>query len=113
MVAESPEIISSEHAQPGLADADLVAQAKGGSREALSALVYRYHGTVWAIAYARLRDRDAADDLAQEVLLVSLLHLGELTDPSRYAAWLSQITHHRSADWLRRKRRRSELLEAA
>lgn len=53
-------------------DAQLVAGAVGGDPAAASALVGRHHGVVWAIAYARLRDADAADDLAQEVMVMSL-----------------------------------------
>lgn len=94
-------------------DAQLVAEVLGGDAAAASALVGRHYAVVWAIAYARLRDANAADDLAQEVLVMSLLQLKKLADPSRYAAWISQIAHHRAVDFLRSKRRQSRLLEAA
>lgn len=91
-------------------DASLVAAGLGGDQHAFGLLVERYYGTVWAIAYARLARPDAADDLAQEVFLVAYMHLGQLTDPDRFAGWLSQITHTRAVDWLRHNQRTSRLV---
>lgn len=91
-------------------DAMLVVAARAGDADAWAELVGRYFGTVWAIAYARLSRPDAADDLAQEVFLMAVLHLESLSDPDRLAGWLSQITHHRAVNWLRQKRNSSRLV---
>src|ERR1700722_12996874 len=92
-------------------DQMLISQARAGGRAAFDQLVERYFGTVWAIAYARMGRRDSADDLAQEVFLVAWLHLQSLSDPSRFAGWLSQITYHRTTDWIRQQQQRSKLVE--
>src|ERR1700678_1296108 len=92
-------------------DKMLISEARGGRRAAFDQLIERYFGTVWAIAYSRMGRRDSADDLAQEVFLVAWLHLQSLSDPSRFAGWLSQITYHRATDWIRQQQQRSKLVE--
>lgn len=91
-------------------DANLVAAARAGDKQAFASLVDRYFGTVWSIAYARLGEAALADDLAQEVFLIAFLHLDSLCDARRFAGWLSQITQHRAIDWLREKQRSSKLV---
>ncbi|HEY1922818.1 MAG TPA: sigma-70 family RNA polymerase sigma factor, partial [Tepidisphaeraceae bacterium] len=88
----------------------LVMKAQAGDRAAFSALVERYFGTVWAIAYARLREWQAAEDLTQEVFVLALLHLDSLSDPKRFAGWLGRIAQHRAIDWIRSRKRSSELV---
>ena len=92
-------------------DAQLVEAARSGDQIACGALVERHFGMAWWIAYARLRNREAADELAQEVFLLALLHLDELLDGKRFAGWLSQIAHHRVIDWLRCKQTCSRVVQ--
>ncbi len=88
----------------------LVMKARAGDRAAFSGLVERYFGTVWAIAYARLREWQAAEDLTQEVFVLALLHINSLSDPRRFAGWLSRIAQHRAIDWIRSGNRSSQLV---
>jgi RNA polymerase sigma-70 factor (ECF subfamily) len=91
-------------------DEMLVRSAQSGDAHALEALVERYFGMVYAIAYARLNSREMAEDLAQEVFLRVHLHLGRLDDPRRFSAWLSSMARNLAIDWLRRGQRASRLL---
>lgn len=50
-------------------------------------------------------DRDAAEDLAQEVLLRAHTHAATLRAPDRRHAWLSGIARHVCTDWARRRMR--------
>jgi len=52
-------------------------------------------------------DRDAAEDLAQEVLLRAHIHADRLRDPERREAWLAGIARHVCVDWVRSRGRRS------
>ncbi|MBN1477905.1 RNA polymerase sigma factor, partial [Candidatus Sumerlaeota bacterium] len=74
------------------------------------ALIDRHFGMVYAIALARLRDPEMAQDLAQEVFLRAFLHLGRLEDPSQFAAWVGRVARNLAIDWLRRGQRASRLL---
>jgi RNA polymerase sigma-70 factor (ECF subfamily) len=82
---------------PPATDADLVRGARGGGVAAFEALTARHFPMVYALAYARLGAREAAEDLAQEVFLLAILHLGALADPARFAAWLGRIARNEEA----------------
>jgi RNA polymerase sigma factor (sigma-70 family) len=83
-------------------DAELVRATQAGQPASFEQLVRRHHARVYAIAYVRLRDRDAADDVAQEAFLRAYLCLDRLADPKRFAAWLSTIARNLASDWNRR-----------
>lgn len=93
-----------------LASADLVRQARAGDRAAFEVLVHRHFGAVYAAAYARLDQREAAEDLAQEVFLRAWLHLGTLKSPEAFESWVMRMARHLSISWRRNSRRRSELV---
>src|SRR5207247_1749159 len=56
-------------------------------------------------------DRDAAEELAQEVGLAVLDAAGRGVRPDAFAPWLRAVARHRAADWYRRRAR--ALLAAA
>lgn len=91
-------------------DSDLVATVLRGDSSAFDLLVHRHHGAVFAIALARLHDRDAADDMAQEAFIRAYLHLDKLTEPSRFLPWICRIARNSAADWHRRQRVADRLL---
>lgn len=64
-----------------------------------------------AVIRSRVADPSDAEDILQEVFLKVHLHLDSLHDESRLAPWLHQIARNAVADYGRRKRISSELLE--
>lgn len=91
-------------------DAQLVSAALRGDHSAFAALVDRHYRSIFQIANARLDDVAASEDLTQEVFLRAHLHLRELDDPARFAAWICQISRHLASDWQRRRQRASRLI---
>ena len=91
-------------------DAELVRASLGGSVPAFERLVERYFDTVYAIGYARLRHRESAEDLTQEVFLRVYLFLHKLRDGKRFAAWVARIARNLAHDWQLRGQRASRLL---
>ncbi|MBX7245963.1 MAG: TIGR03435 family protein [Candidatus Sumerlaeaceae bacterium] len=73
-------------------------------------LVARHHGLVFALALARLRDRDAAEDLAQEVFLRAFVQLDRSRGPEGRLAWLICVTRNLATDWQRRNQTGSRLV---
>ncbi|MBA2671572.1 MAG: sigma-70 family RNA polymerase sigma factor, partial [Gemmatimonadetes bacterium] len=73
-------------------------------------LVDRHFGRVYAVAYANLGEREAAEDLAQEVFLRAYLHLGTLKDPRAFPAWVVRITRNLASTWKDAGQRSSRLL---
>lgn len=94
----------------GIPDAELVRACRGGDKRAFDTLVGKHFGSVYAVAYARVADRETAEDLAQEVFLRAFLHLGSLDDPERFAAWVCRIARNLALDWLRRGQCGSRIL---
>ncbi|NKB66072.1 MAG: sigma-70 family RNA polymerase sigma factor [Candidatus Latescibacteria bacterium] len=94
-------------------DAELVATALAGGPEAFNAIVERYRGQVYGVALARLGNFDAAEDIAQQVLIEAYAGLHTLRDPRRLGPWLRATAIHRSIDMLRQQREHLEIDEAA
>lgn len=91
-------------------DEALVLATRAGEREAFDALVERHFGTVHAIAWAWLGDRDRVEDLSQEVFLRAFLHIDRLDPPEKFGVWVSQITRNLATDWRRTDQRHSRLV---
>src|SRR5262245_31732024 len=70
-----------------------------------------HFGLVYAIAFARLRNREAAEDCAQEVFLWAFLKRDNLKFPHELRGWLVTVARNLSEDWRRTQRRSSKLLE--
>lgn len=94
-------------------DAELVAAALAGGPEAFNEIVKRYRGQVYAVALARLRNFDEAEDIAQQVFIEAFAGLHTLGDPQRLAPWLRTAAIHRSIDVLRQRREHLEIDEVA
>jgi RNA polymerase sigma-70 factor (ECF subfamily) len=71
---------------------------------ALRALVQEYAPAVLALCLVFVRNRDEAEDLAQETLLKATASIGELRDPQAFQAWILQIARRRCMNHLSRKK---------
>jgi RNA polymerase sigma-70 factor, ECF subfamily len=93
-------------------DAELVARARAGDREAFGELVERYAAAARRVARAVLGDADDADDAAQDAMLSALVKLGQY-DPRRpFGPWLLRIVANAATDRRRRRTvRRTEPLD--
>jgi RNA polymerase sigma factor (sigma-70 family) len=81
-----------------------------GDRTAEDELVKTYRRGVFVIAAARTRDREAARDLTQEVLIAVLraLREGQLRESSKLAAFVQGTARNLINNYLRTRARRSE-----
>jgi len=84
-------------------DRRLVLAAQQGDREAFAALVQKYTGVVRALAAARVGWGPVADDVVQDVFLLALRRLDSVSDPERFAGWISRIAVNRAREVLRRE----------
>ena len=96
-------------------DADLLALVVAREQGALAALYDRYGTRVFALALRLLGDRQAAEEVAQDVFL-RIWQRADTFQPgaSSVLAWLLAITRNRSIDELRSRRtvaRRQETAE--
>ena len=100
-----------ERHQGSWAERVLVERLSGGDETALVDLYDRYAGFVYGLAVRTLVDRQAAEDVTQEVF-VSLWEHPERIEPGRgtLRGFLGTMTHRRAVDAVRREeaRRRRE-----
>jgi RNA polymerase sigma-70 factor (ECF subfamily) len=98
--------VNGDAADSGLDDEALVRALADGDGSALGALHARFAPRIFGLA-ARSLDRDAAEDLVQEVFVALWQHAREF-DPSRgpLEPWLFQIAQRRILNELRRRQRK-------
>jgi RNA polymerase sigma-70 factor, ECF subfamily len=103
-----PQRPTGDARNPGdVGDADLVAQARGGDREAFGTLVDRYADQARRVARAVLQDPDDADDAAQDAFLAALVKLDQYDSARRFGPWLMRIVANAATDRRRRRKVRS------
>ncbi|MBN1516215.1 sigma-70 family RNA polymerase sigma factor [Candidatus Sumerlaeota bacterium] len=90
-------------------DNELILAAKEGDCEAFEALTQRNYRIVYSLAYAQLRDQDAAEDLVQEVFLRVYLNMDRFDPSFRFSTWITRITRNLAVDWHRRNCKHSTL----
>ncbi len=87
-------------------DRRLVLLAREGDGDAFGRLVTKYAGVVRSLVSARLGRGPEAEDAAQDVFLTAYQRLRDLTEPERFAGWLSRIAVNRALERIRRSERR-------
>ena len=93
-------------------DALLVALTLRGRADAFEELVRRHKTMVMAFLYARLGNRDQAEDLAQESFMKAFQNLDKLENAQSFSKWLMSIAYRLIID-LKRKRSSGVSLDAA
>jgi len=93
------------HIDADVSDAELVAAAAKGSRDAFAAIVSRYQSLVCSVAYSATGNLSLSEDLAQEAFLAAWKQLRQLREPERLRPWLCGIARNLSANSLRRRER--------
>lgn len=88
-----------------LTDVQLIQIIRAGNSDAFGILFERYLSMAQNIAQNMVRDRAAAEDLAQEAMLQAYLSLDGLADPNCYASWLHGIVRNVCNSYLRHRTR--------
>jgi RNA polymerase sigma factor (sigma-70 family) len=98
---ESASLLSGE-AEEKAHEQALVEQARSGDEEAFGELVRRHRAKALGLAGSLTKDSFMAEDIVQEALIRAFLHLGTLTDASRFMPWLHRIVRNQAYMKLRR-----------
>jgi RNA polymerase sigma-70 factor (ECF subfamily) len=78
-----------------------------------AAVVRDHQSMVFGMALHFLRDRPAAEEVAQDVFVLLHRNLATLQSPDHITFWLRKVTSHRCIDYSRRHRRHQISLEDA
>ena len=87
----------------------LIREARGGSPEAVEALVRRHWDGAHRAAFLIVQDAGAAEDIAQEAMLAAVRAIDRFDRRRPFRPWLHRIVVNRSLDWVRARRRRPEV----
>jgi RNA polymerase sigma-70 factor (ECF subfamily) len=94
---------------PWASDSRLVRQAKGGSPDAVEALIRRHWSKAHRTALLIVQDAAHAEDIAQEAMFAAVQSLDQFDWRQPMAPWLHRIVVNRSLDYLRARGRRAVL----
>jgi len=83
--------------------------AQAGSASDLEALFRRHWPFAYRAAYLVVRDRAAAEDIAQEAFLAAVRALDRFDRRRPFGPWLHRIVVNRAIDWARRREARREV----
>lgn len=86
-----------------LPDADVVQLAQQGRDAAFRELVRRYERPVFALVFRMVRDRETAEDLAQDAFIKVLNHIDRYRPEFKFSSWLFKIANNVAIDHLRKR----------
>jgi RNA polymerase sigma-70 factor, ECF subfamily len=86
-----------------LPDADVVALAQQGREHAFRELIRRYERPVFSLIFRMVRDRETAEDLAQEAFIKVLNHIDRYRPEFKLSSWLFKIANNVAIDYLRKR----------
>lgn len=76
-------------------DAALVAESRGGNRDAFRLIVQRYQTLVCSIAYSATGNVSRSEDISQETFIAAWARLDSLHEPEKLRGWLCGILRNR------------------
>lgn len=90
-------------AYQALSDQEVVRHAVQGREAAYRELIRRYQRPVFSLAYRMVRDRELAEDLAQETFIKVLNAIDSYRPEYKFSSWIFKIANNAAIDHLRRR----------
>ncbi|MGH2708026.1 MAG: RNA polymerase sigma factor [Actinomycetota bacterium] len=87
----------------GLTDQEVVLVARAGQEAAYRELIRRYERPVFALLFRMVRDRELAEDLAQETFIKALNAIESYRPEFKFSSWIFKIANNAAIDHLRRR----------
>ena len=84
-------------------DQDIVVRARAGFEDAFRELIRRYQRPVFSLIYRMVRDRELAEDLAQETFVKVLNAIDSYRPEFKFSSWIFKIANNAAIDHLRRR----------
>ena len=85
-------------------DQDLIAEVLMGNTSAYSGLVKRHQRFVFTLAVRFAKNREDAEEIAQDCFVKAYKALGTFKQTSKFSTWLYTITYTTAMSFLRKKR---------
>jgi RNA polymerase sigma-70 factor, ECF subfamily len=84
-------------------DQEVVALARDGREAAYRELIRRYERPVFSLILRMVRDRQLAEDLAQETFIKALNAISSYRPEYKFSSWIFKIANNAAIDHLRRR----------
>jgi len=84
-------------------DQEVVALAREGREAAYRELIRRYERPVFSLILRMVRDRQLAEDLAQETFIKALNAINSYRPEYKFSSWIFKIANNAAIDHLRRR----------
>ena len=84
--------------------ANLVAAARTGDQDAISALYEKTYSKVYYTVKSMIKDEDAVFDIVQDTYIKAFDHLDSFQGDTKFLPWIRQIAANTARDWLKKKR---------
>lgn len=84
-------------------DQEVVALARTGHEPAYRELIRRYERPIFSLVFRMVRDRELAEDLAQETFVKALNAIESYRPEFKFSSWIFKIANNAAIDHLRRR----------
>jgi RNA polymerase sigma-70 factor (ECF subfamily) len=84
-------------------DQEIVVLARAGQEAAYRELIRRYERPLFSLLYRMVRDRELAEDLAQETFIKALNAIESYRPEYKFSSWIFKIANNAAIDHLRRR----------
>lgn len=88
----------------GLNDNEIISLVLNGDHQAYAGLVTRYQDYVFTLALRMVKNREDAEELAQDVFIKAYKYLADFRGASKFSTWLYTIVNNTCITFLRKKK---------
>jgi len=88
----------------GLDDNEIISKVLSGDYLAYSGLVNRYQNYVFTLCLRMIKNREDAEEIAQDVFIKAYKYLADFKGASKFTTWLYTIVNNTCITFLRRKK---------
>lgn len=88
----------------GLSDNEIINQVISGNHAAFAGLVDRYQNYVFTLTLRMVKNREDAEEIAQDVFIKAYKYLADFRGASKFSTWLYTIVNNTCITFLRKKK---------
>lgn len=88
----------------GLNDSEIISRVLNGDQQAYAVLVDRYQNYVFTLTLRMIKNREDAEEVAQDVFIKAYKYLADFRGASKFSTWLYTIVNNTSITFLRKKK---------
>jgi RNA polymerase sigma factor (sigma-70 family) len=88
----------------GLNDNEIISEVLSGNHQAYAGLVDRYQNYVFTLALRMVKNREDAEEVAQDAFIKAYKYLADFKGASKFTTWLYTIVNNTGISFLRKKK---------